>query len=127
MKLNKLFTFTLAALAMAACSNDDEPGIDKGGQKGIIWHTQGSGKSLSMVFFSGKLIIDPRMENPTLVILTDRNDLDEQLHETFTNCQQLLRQQPQKAESRQDLRDLLQVASVLQVRRQNAPWRFFRR
>ncbi len=78
---------------------------------GVIWHTQGSGKSLSMVFFSGKLIIEPRMENPTLVILTDRNDLDEQLHETFTNCQQLLRQEPQKAESRQDLRRLLKVAS----------------
>ncbi len=77
---------------------------------GVIWHTQGSGKSLSMVFFSGKLIIEPRMENPTLVILTDRNDLDEQLHETFTNCQQLLRQEPQKAESRQDLRRLLKVA-----------------
>lgn len=85
-----------------------ETGDQRGG---VIWHTQGSGKSLSMVFFSGKLIIDPRMENPTLVILTDRNDLDEQLHETFTNCQQLLRQEPQKAESRQDLRNLLKVAS----------------
>lgn len=78
---------------------------------GVIWHTQGSGKSLSMVFFSGKLIIEPRMENPTLVILTDRNDLDDQLHETFTNCQQLLRQEPQKAESRKELRQLLKVAS----------------
>jgi type I restriction enzyme, R subunit len=78
---------------------------------GVIWHTQGSGKSLSMVFYSGKLIIEPRMENPTLVILTDRNDLDEQLHETFTNCQQLLRQEPQKAEHRKDLRKLLKVAS----------------
>ena len=78
---------------------------------GVIWHTQGSGKSLSMVFYSGKLIIEPRMENPTLVILTDRNDLDEQLHDTFTNCQQLLRQEPQKAEDRQDLRKLLKVAS----------------
>ncbi|MEQ9167451.1 MAG: type I restriction endonuclease subunit R [Fulvivirga sp.] len=78
---------------------------------GVIWHTQGSGKSLSMVFFSGKLIIDPRMKNPTLVILTDRNDLDEQLHETFTNCQQLLRQEPKKAEDRKDLRNLLKVAS----------------
>jgi len=78
---------------------------------GVIWHTQGSGKSLSMVFFSGKLISEPRMENPTLVILTDRNDLDEQLHETFTNCQQLLRQEPQKAESRKELRQLLKVAS----------------
>lgn len=85
-----------------------ETGDQRGG---VIWHTQGSGKSLSMVFYSGKLIIDPRMENPTLVILTDRNDLDEQLHETFSNCQQLLRQEPQKAESRQDLRTLLKVAS----------------
>ena len=85
---------------------------EKGDQRGgVIWHTQGSGKSLSMVFYSGKLIIDPRMENPTLVILTDRNDLDEQLHETFSNCQQLLRQESQKAESRQDLRNLLKVAS----------------
>lgn len=84
----------------------------KGDQRGgVIWHTQGSGKSLSMVFYSGKLIIDPRMENPTLVIITDRNDLDEQLHETFTGCQQLLRQEPKKAESRRELRQLLKVAS----------------
>lgn len=89
---------------IASSSNGDRRG-------GVIWHTQGSGKSLSMVFYSGKLIIEPRMENPTLVILTDRNDLDEQLHETFTNCQQLLRQQPQKAEDRKDLRKLLKVAS----------------
>jgi len=88
----------------ASGSNGDRRG-------GVIWHTQGSGKSLSMVFFSGKLIIEPRMENPTLVILTDRNDLDEQLHETFTNCQQLLRQEPQKAEDRKDLRKLLKVSS----------------
>lgn len=78
---------------------------------GVIWHTQGSGKSLSMVFYSGKLIVEPTMENPTLVILTDRNDLDEQLHEIFCNCQQLLRQEPQKAGSRKDLRNLLNVAS----------------
>lgn len=78
---------------------------------GVIWHTQGSGKSLSMVFYSGKLIVEPRMENPTLVILTDRNDLDEQLHETFCNCQQLLRQKPQKAEDRNHLQKLLKVAS----------------
>jgi len=89
---------------IASSSNGDRRG-------GVIWHTQGSGKSLSMVFYSGKLIIEPRMENPTLVILTDRNDLDEQLHETFTNCQQLLRQEPQKAEDRQNLRKLLKVAS----------------
>jgi len=89
---------------IASSTNGDRRG-------GVIWHTQGSGKSLSMVFYSGKLIIEPRMENPTLVILTDRNDLDEQLHETFTNCQQLLRQEPQKAEDRNHLRKLLKVAS----------------
>lgn len=89
---------------IASSSNGDRRG-------GVIWHTQGSGKSLSMVFYSGKLIVEPRMENPTLVILTDRNDLDEQLHETFTNCQQLLRQEPQKAEDRNHLRRLLKVAS----------------
>ena len=88
----------------ASAANGDRRG-------GVIWHTQGSGKSLSMVFYAGKLIADPRMENPTLVILTDRNDLDEQLHETFTGCQQLLRQVPKKAEDRKDLRHLLNVAS----------------
>ncbi|MFZ5430332.1 MAG: type I restriction endonuclease subunit R [Bacteroidota bacterium] len=92
------------SIVTASGSNGDRRG-------GVIWHTQGSGKSLSMVFFSGKLIIEPKMENPTLVILTDRNDLDEQLHETFTSCQQLLRQEPQKAESRRELRQLLKVAS----------------
>lgn len=89
---------------IASSSNGDRRG-------GVIWHTQGSGKSLIMVFYSGKLILEPRMENPTLVILTDRNDLDEQLHDTFSNCQQLLRQEPHKAEDRQDLRRLLKVAS----------------
>lgn len=78
---------------------------------GVVWHTQGSGKSLSMVFYSGKLIVEPKMENPTLVVLTDRNDLDDQLYETFSNCQQLLRQEPQQAEDRRHLRALLSVAS----------------
>lgn len=86
---------------------------NKGGNKqgGVVWHTQGSGKSLSMVFYSGKLILEPRMENPTLVILTDRNDLDDQLFETFTNCNQLLRQMPQQANDRKHLRQILTVAS----------------
>jgi type I restriction enzyme R subunit len=60
-------------------------------------------------FYSGKLIIEPRMDNPTLVVLTDRNDLDDQLYETFTNCQQLLRQEPQQAEDRKHLRKPLKV------------------
>lgn len=76
---------------------------------GVVWHTQGSGKSLSMVFYTGKLVL--ALDNPTIVVLTDRNDLDDQLYETFTNCQQLLRQEPQQAEDRKHLRKLLSVAS----------------
>ena len=78
---------------------------------GVVWHTQGSGKSLTMAFYSGKIIRHPRMENPTLVVLTDRNDLDDQLFGTFAACQDLLRQTPVQADSRDDLRELLQVAS----------------
>ncbi|MCU0469473.1 MAG: type I restriction endonuclease subunit R [Arcicella sp.] len=76
---------------------------------GVVWHTQGSGKSLSMVFYTGKLVL--ALENPTIVVLTDRNDLDDQLFETFSNCQQLLRQAPQQAEDIKHLRTLLNVAS----------------
>lgn len=84
-----------------------------GGTKkgGVVWHTQGSGKSLSMVFYAGKLITAPQMENPTLIVLTDRNDLDDQLFGTFASSRQLLRQEPVQAESREHLKELLQVAS----------------
>ena len=78
---------------------------------GVIWHTQGSGKSLSMVFYAGKIITNLHMQNPTLVILTDRNDLDDQLFDTFKNCNQLLRQLPKQAESREHVKELLNVAS----------------
>ncbi len=78
---------------------------------GVIWHTQGSGKSLSMVFFSGKLITAPEMENPTVVLITDRNDLDDQLFDTFAASTQLLRQEPVQAENREHLKKLLKVAS----------------
>ncbi len=78
---------------------------------GVIWHTQGSGKSLSMAFYAGKIIGHPAMENPTLVVLTDRNDLDDQLFDTFAACQELLRQKPVKAEDRESLKKLLSVAS----------------
>ena len=78
---------------------------------GVVWHTQGSGKSLSMAFYSGKLVQQPEMANPTLVVLTDRNDLDDQLFGTFAGCHELLRQEPVQAESRDDLRAKLQVAS----------------
>lgn len=78
---------------------------------GLVWHTQGSGKSLSMAFYFGKLVQQPAMTNPTLVVLTDRNDLDDQLFGTFAGCHELLRQEPVQAESRDDLRAKLQVAS----------------
>ena len=78
---------------------------------GVVWHTQGSGKSLTMAFYSGKLIQQPEMENPTLVILTDRNDLDDQLFNTFSGCIDLLRQTPVQAETRASLTELLQVAA----------------
>jgi len=78
---------------------------------GVVWHTQGSGKSLSMAFYAGKLIQQAAMANPTLVVLTDRNDLDDQLFGTFAGCHELLRQQPAQADSRDDLRTKLAVAS----------------
>lgn len=78
---------------------------------GVVWHTQGSGKSLTMSFFARKAILHPAMENPTIVVLTDRNDLDDQLFGTFSRCSDLLRQVPQQATSRPQLRELLQVAS----------------
>lgn len=78
---------------------------------GVVWHTQGSGKSLSMVFYAGKIIAHPAMENPTIVVITDRNDLDDQLFGTFTLNGDLLRQKPIQAESREHLKTLLRVAA----------------
>lgn len=78
---------------------------------GVIWHTQGSGKSLLMAFYAGLLVFEPRMENPTLIILTDRNDLDDQLFATFASCRDLIRQTPIQATGRDHLRELLQRAS----------------
>jgi len=78
---------------------------------GVVWHTQGSGKSLTMVFYSGKVILSKQLENPTIVVLTDRNDLDDQLYGTFASCQDLLRQEPVQSEKRDQLKDLLKVSS----------------
>src|SRR5271166_4386398 len=78
---------------------------------GVIWHTQGSGKSLTMAFYAGKIIAHPAMANPTLVVLTDRNDLDNQLFGTFSDCHELLRQAPAQAEGRDQVKELLKVAS----------------
>ena len=76
---------------------------------GVVWHTQGSGKSLSMVFYVGKVV--RALSNPTIVVITDRNDLDDQLFGTFADCKQLLRQTPVQADSREQLKSLLSVAS----------------
>ena len=93
-----------------------EPGRKPGGAPGdrrigVIWHTQGSGKSLSMAFYAGRIIRERAMANPTIVVLTDRNDLDDQLFGTFSRCRELLRQPPVQAASRADLRAKLAVDS----------------
>ncbi len=89
-----------------------KPGGDPGDRRvGVVWHTQGSGKSLTMAFYAGRVILHPAMENPTLVVLTDRNDLDDQLFATFARCRDLLYQPPVQAADRADLREKLKVAS----------------
>ena len=110
-------TETLRAAQMVA----DERGRYEAGRKpggatgdrriGVVWHTQGSGKSLTMAFYAGRIIREPAMANPTVVVLTDRNDLDDQLFGTFARCHDLLRQPPVQASSRADLRDKLTVES----------------
>ncbi len=90
------------------------PGVKsqpKGDRKaGVVWHTQGSGKSLSMVFYAGLLVVNTEMKNPTIVVITDRNDLDDQLFGAFVAGKNLLRQEPRQAESRSDLKQLLKTA-----------------
>ena len=76
---------------------------------GVVWHSQGAGKSLTMVFYTGKLVL--ALDNPTIVVLTDRNDLDDQLFETFGRCQEILRQKPVQSDTREKLKELLKVAS----------------
>ncbi len=110
-----------AAQAAAAWRGAETPGRYEAGRKpggdpgdrrvGVVWHTQGSGKSLTMAFYAGRVILDPAMANPTIVVLTDRNDLDDQLFGTFARCRDLLRQPPVQASDRADLRAKLSVAS----------------
>ena len=112
---------TLRAARGAADRSGETPGRWEAGQKpggdpgdrrvGVVWHTQGSGKSLTMAFYAGRVILHPVMENPTIVVLTDRNDLDDQLFGTFARCRDLLRQAPVQAADRADLREKLKVAS----------------
>lgn len=92
-----------------ALASTKKASSENGSRKaGVIWHTQGSGKSLSMVFYAGKTVIE--LDNPTLVIITDRNDLDDQLFGTFASCKQLLRQDPVQAKDRHHLKELLKTS-----------------
>jgi type I restriction enzyme, R subunit len=95
--------------AVARTIEASKPGGDR--KVGVIWHTQGSGKSLLMAFYAGQIIKHPGMENPTLVVITDRNDLDDQLFGTFSMCKDLIRQTPVQADSREDLQKVLERAS----------------
>ena len=90
-------------------STDKQPIGDK--RAGVVWHTQGSGKSLSMVFYAGKLVLQKELENPTIILLTDRNDLDDQLFGTFSRCNSLIRQEPKQADTREEVKELLKVSS----------------
>jgi type I restriction enzyme R subunit len=107
---------TRKASAVADPEGRYEAGTKPGGKLGdrrvgVVWHTQGSGKSLTMAFYAGRIIREPAMGNPTLVVLTDRNDLDDQLFATFSRCHDLLRQPPVQAQNRAHLRELLSVAA----------------
>ncbi|WP_420441400.1 type I restriction endonuclease subunit R [Candidatus Palauibacter sp.] len=114
-------TVRAAALRREAQRVSEEGGRSESGRKpggtpgdrriGVVWHTQGSGKSLTMAFYAGRITREPMMENPTLVVLTDRNDLDDQLFGTFSRCQDLLGQPATQAEHRADLRAKLSVES----------------
>jgi type I restriction enzyme, R subunit len=104
---------TPVSMVMESPESYGVPGVKNqpiGDRKGgVVWHTQGSGKSLSMVFYSGKIVL--ALDNPTILVITDRNDLDDQLFDTFAASKQLLRQEPVQAEDRNQLKDLLKVAS----------------
>jgi type I restriction enzyme R subunit len=101
-----------AADVLGQYKSGHQPGGETGDRRvGVVWHTQGSGKSLTMAFYAGRVILHPVMENPTIVVLTDRNDLDDQLFGTFARCHDLLRQPPVQAADRADLREKLKVAS----------------
>ncbi|MCJ2541531.1 type I restriction endonuclease subunit R [Thermostichus vulcanus] len=99
------------ASTIIACTGEFETRPDRNRKAGVIWHTQGSGKSLLMAFYVGQLVRRPELENPTIVVITDRNDLDDQLFSTFAMCRDLIRQTPQQADSREDLQTLLNRAS----------------
>jgi len=112
LRASELRNQTSRVAELAGRYETGRPGGEPGDRRiGVVWHTQGSGKSLTMAFYTGAIVREPAMANPTVVVLTDRNDLDEQLFAAFSRCQDLLRQPPVLAESRADLRQRLSVAS----------------
>ncbi len=108
-KLAGYHQFHAVLRAVEATIAASGPGGDR--RCGVVWHTQGSGKSLTMAFYAGRIILHPAMENPTLVVITDRNDLDDQLFGIFARCHELLRQKPVQARDRAHLRELLRAAA----------------
>ena len=105
-KIAAYHQFHLVRKAFAKTVEVSQP--DQEGKIGVAWHTQGSGKSISMAFYAGKVITSPEMKNPTIIVVTDRNDLDGQLFATFSHAKELMRETPKQAETRQELRQLLE-------------------
>ncbi|ETR67262.1 MAG: hypothetical protein OMM_11791, partial [Candidatus Magnetoglobus multicellularis str. Araruama] len=103
--VNKAVESTLKASGFLKIDGKYIEGDRKGG---VVWHTQGSGKSLSMVFYAGKIIL--ALDNPTILVITDRNDLDNQLFDTFASSKQLLRQEPVQADDRNHLKNYLKLS-----------------
>jgi type I restriction enzyme R subunit len=112
LRASKVAALDGAAEVTGHLSAAERPGGAPGDRRvGVVWHTQGSGKSLTMAFYAGRIILEPAMANPTVVVITDRNDLDDQLFGTFARCHDLLRQEPVQATDRADLREKLSVAA----------------
>ena len=108
-KIAAYHQFHAVSRALTATITASAEGGDR--RVGVVWHTQGSGKSLTMAFYAGRLVLEPRLQNPTIVVITDRNDLDDQLFGTFSRCYELLRQPPEQAIDREDLRARLSVST----------------
>ena len=111
-RASKMIDVSAIADPSSGYESGRRPGGDYGDKRvGVIWHTQGAGKSLTMVFYAGRIVRERAMGNPTIVVLTDRNDLDDQLFGTFSRCNALLRQTPRQARDRSDLRRMLSASS----------------
>ena len=112
-KIAAYHQFHAVRAAVERVAEASKPGGDRKG--GVVWHTQGAGKSIEMACLAGKLLTDQRLQNPTLVMVTDRQDLDGQLFGVFAGAGDLLGENPQQADSRQELRDLLANLSLIHI------------